>query len=284
MAKTIAYILQQAKQSLEEKQLDAFAAQRLLEFITEQTQASLLANLRETVTDAQYAQYQTALSELLTGKPLQHITGEEHFYGRVFEVNEHVLIPRPETEELVLGVLMRGQSLFASKEQVAIADIGTGSGAIAISLQKEWPTASVTATDISEKALHVAKSNGRRLGVQIDWKQGDLTKPIADQKWDIIVSNPPYIANEERQEMSKTVVNFEPHNALFAPNDGLYFYEQLAKQLPTLMNQPSIIALEFGYLQGQAVKQLFQQAFPTAVIEVVKDINQKDRMLFCQIS
>ena len=137
-----------------------------------------------------------------------------------------------------------------------MADIGTGSGAIAVSFKKERPESLVTATDISEGALEIAKENAIANDVDIDFRQGELAEPIAGQKWDIVLSNPPYIAHEEVVQMAGTVVDHEPHSALFADEDGLYCYRKLAQKLPPLMNKPSLIAVEIGYLQGPAVSQV----------------------------
>lgn len=267
---------------LENKGLDTGAVQIVMEYITNQNRASLLANLREPLTEQQRLAFWDKVDELLTGKPVQYIIGTESFYGRTFEVNENVLIPRPETEELIYGAIERMPRLFQRKE-VAVADIGTGSGAIAITMKMEWPEADVTATDISEAALAVAKQNAGQLGAAITFKQGDLTEPLKTAKWDVILSNPPYIAHNEAQSMTKTVVGHEPHHALFADEDGLFFYRKLAENLPQLMNKPALIGIEIGHEQGIAVQKMFTEAFPTAVVETVKDINGKDRMIFCEI-
>ena len=208
--------------------------------------------------------------------------GTESFYGRQFEVNENVLIPRPETEELIYGALEHSRNLFEGKT-IKMADIGTGSGAIAITFKKEWPEATVTATDISKEALTVAKRNAEQLGAEITFKEGNLTDPLQNKIWDIVLSNPPYIGYEEAKTMSETVLAFEPHSALFAEEDGLFFYRKLAENLPALMNKPSLIGLEIGHQQGPAVHKLFTDAFPNAEVETVKDINGKNRILFCKI-
>ncbi|MHC8514399.1 peptide chain release factor N(5)-glutamine methyltransferase [Sporosarcina sp. ITBMC105] len=280
MTEKIYEALQRAKTRLASNNLDENAAQLLMEHVTNKSGASLLADLREPLTPEQQTDFWNQTEQLLTGKPVQHIIGTEMFYGLSFEVNEHVLIPRPETEELVFGALERSKHL---PEDARVADIGTGSGAIAIAYKKERPNAMVTAVDISEAALEVAKRNACRNGVSIDFRQGDLTNPIAMEKWDIVLSNPPYIAVEESVDMSRTVLDFEPHGALFAEDDGLFFYKKLAENLPPLMNAPSVIGLEIGYQQGPAVARLFENAFPAARVSIVKDINGKDRMIFCEI-
>ncbi|HJF30434.1 MAG TPA: peptide chain release factor N(5)-glutamine methyltransferase [Sporosarcina psychrophila] len=281
MTEKIYEALQRASSLLEKKGHEPNAAQLLMEFITNKSRASLLADLREPLTAAQHKSFWDKTTELLEGKPVQYVIGEESFYGYIFKVDENVLIPRPETEELVYGALERSEKLFATKK-ISIADIGTGSGAIAVSVKKEWPEASVTATDISEGALAIAKGNAKANGANVNFLQGDLTAPIAQEKWDVVLSNPPYIAHEEATLMSGIVLDHEPHNALFADEDGLYFYRKLAENLRPLMNKPSLIAVEIGYMQGSAVHKLFKDSFPEAKVETVKDINGKDRMIFCE--
>lgn len=282
MTEKIFEALKKAESLLESKELDAHAAQWLMRFITEKSSAALLADMQEPLTPKQKSDFWNGLNEMLEGKPVQHIIGEEQFYGYSFEVNEHVLIPRPETEELVHGALIRAEKLFGAGP-IQVADIGTGSGAIAVSFQKERPNAEVTAVDISEEALVVAQRNAARNQADIAFIKGDLTEPLAGKVWDVILSNPPYIAMDEAQTMSKTVLNFEPHHALFAEENGLYFYKRLAKELPDLMGKRALIGVEIGHQQGESVNALFSQAFPDAFVETVKDINGKDRMIFCEI-
>ncbi|MBO0601124.1 peptide chain release factor N(5)-glutamine methyltransferase [Sporosarcina sp. E16_3] len=281
MTEKIYEALQRASSLLEQQGLEPHAAQLLMEFVTQKTRASLFADVQEQLTGEQHKDFWDKTAELLEGRPVQYVIGEEGFYGYTFKVDENVLIPRPETEELVYGALERSQKLFGTKK-ITIADIGTGSGAIAISFKKEWPEALVTATDISEGALAIAKHNAKANDAEITFLQGDITAPISQDKWDVVLSNPPYIAHDEAALMSGTVLDHEPHNALFADEDGLYFYRKLAETLPTLMNKPSLIAVEIGYLQGPAVHKLFEEAFPEALVETVKDINGKDRMIFCE--
>lgn len=282
MTEKIHEALHRASSLLEKRGLEANAARLLLEAVIGKSGAAFLSSLREPLTPAQSEKFWKQTEKLMTGKPVQYIIGSEDFYGRPFLVNEHVLIPRPETEELVVGALERGRKLFGDK-LVQMADIGTGSGAIAVTFKKEWPEVCVTATDISEKALAVAKQNATLLEADVKFMQGDMAEPLAGQQWDIVLSNPPYIAYEEASAMSDTVLKHEPHGALFAEEEGLFFYRQLAETLPPLMNCPGLIGLEIGYLQGTAVQELFEKAFPAAKVEVVKDINGKDRMIFCKI-
>lgn len=282
MTETIHQTLKKLETQLSHERLDANAAFLLLEHVTQQSRASLLADLREPLTEQQQRQFESLAADLLTGKPIQHIIGEEWFYGRPFQVSEDVLIPRPETEELVQGALQRASRIFGN-EPIQLADIGTGSGAIAVTFKLEYPGAQVTATDISKAALTIARRNAERNDAAITFLQGDLAQPLQDKKWDIILSNPPYIGLNEASSMSSTVLDYEPHGALFAEENGLVLYRKLAETLPAIVKKPALIGLEIGYLQGAEVQQLFQHAFPKSEIEVVQDMNGKDRMIFCEI-
>lgn len=273
--------IKRASVLLEEKGLETNMSSLLMEFVTKKSSVSLLVDWHDRLTDEQQQQFWSQMHELLSGKPLQYVIGQESFYGRLFKVDANVLIPRPETEELVFEALKRCRMLFHD-QVISVVDIGTGSGAIAVSFKKEWPEANVYGTDISEGALAIAKQNAEALDADISFRQGDMTAPIADQKWDVVLSNPPYIAYNEAHQMTNSVLDHEPHRALFAKDDGLYFYQQLANTLPPLMNKRSLIGVEIGYQQGEAVHKLFQQAFPNAVVDIVKDINGKDRMIFCK--
>lgn len=267
---------------LENRELDGGSIPILLQHITNYSYAMLLANMQTELTEEQHFQFWRKVEELLEGKPVQYVIGVESFYGRIFKVNEHVLIPRPETEELIYNALERKQGLFKTNG-LKVADIGTGSGAIAVTLKLETPKFDVTATDISEEALDIAKENAKQLGADVHFTIGDLAEPLAHEKWDIVLSNPPYIAAEEAREMTGTVLDYEPHQALFAAEEGLLCYRKLADQLPQMMNTPGLIGLEIGYAQGEAVANLFKEAFPTASVDIVRDINGKDRMVFCEI-
>lgn len=274
---------QRAFSLLQERGLDTGAVRYVLEHITGHSHAMLLANMQTPLTETQSAQFWAKVDELLTGKPVQYVLGYESFYGRTFEVSEQVLIPRPETEELIVETLQRIAQTFG-KQPLRVADIGTGSGAIAITLKCEAPQLDVTATDISEGALEVAKRNATNLQCAITFQQGDLAQPLQAEKWDVIVSNPPYIAESEAEMMTNTVINYEPHTALFAQEDGLYCYRKLAEQLPKMMNDRGLIGVEIGYAQGPAVKRLFEEAFPEATVDIIQDINGKDRIVFCALN
>ncbi|MFD1861865.1 peptide chain release factor N(5)-glutamine methyltransferase [Planococcus chinensis] len=272
--------LNRASSFLKDHGREENAARILLQHQLGMSQAAFLASLRDEMAPETFEAFWRNIEEHAAGVPIQHLTGIEEFYGRTFSVNRDVLIPRPETEELIEETLQLAAKYFPDQKP-SIADIGTGSGVIAITMKCEMPGAAVTATDISAQALETAKANAARFGADIDFKLGDLAEPLQDRKWDIVLSNPPYIAHREADSLSDTVRDFEPHQALFAEKDGLALYEKMARQLPDILNKPGIIGFEIGHEQGKAVETLLREAFPQAKVYVKKDINRNDRMVFC---
>lgn len=256
------------------------AARILLQHELGMSQAGMLASLRDPLDPEQDERFRRNIEQHAAGVPVQHLTGVEEFYGREFEVNKDVLIPRPETEELIEETLQLVQRYFPAGDP-SIVDIGTGSGIIAITMKCELPASEVAAVDISESALLTAERNASRHGANIDFKLGDLMEPVSGRKWDIVLSNPPYIGYDEKAELSDTVRDFEPHTALFAEENGLALYSRMANELPVLLNKPGIIGFEIGHAQGEAVKKLLEEAYPQAKVYVKKDINKNDRMVFC---
>ncbi len=274
--------LKWASSFLKKYERDENAGELLLRSILGMSRASLFAEQRMILAEEARQKFEAAVKEHAAGRPVQHILGYEEFYGRQFLVNEHVLIPRPETEELILAVLERIDKHFGPLSTgLKAADIGTGSGAIAISLKLERPGLDVAATDISPDALVMARKNADLLGADIDFLQGDLLVPLMDKamKWDIVLSNPPYIPDEEEQELSEVVRDHEPHGALFGGADGLNFYRRFAKDLPKVVNEKALIGFEIGAGQGKAVANLMMEAFPQGTTEIINDINGKDRIV-----
>lgn len=274
--------LKRASSYLEENGREEGAARILLQHELGLSYSGLIAAMRDEMSEQQWSHFWVNIEQHLKGIPVQHLTGNEEFYGRNFLVNSDVLIPRPETEELIEETLQL-ISRHMTKKRLEIADIGTGSGIIAITMKCELPDSQVTATDISQPALKMAATNAERLEAEVDFRLGDLTKPIKDKKWDVILSNPPYIAHDEAPGLSDSVRDFEPHSALFAGNGGLALYEKMAMEFPALLNKPGIIGFEIGYQQGAAVQKLLKDAFPAAVVYCKKDINKNDRMVFAVI-
>lgn len=219
-----------------------------------------------------------------TGIPVQHLLGYEMFYGRKFSVSEHVLIPRPETEELVMHVIEIEKQRRES-ERPTIIDIGTGSGVIASTLALEIPQATIYATDISKQALRTATHNAAQLGAEITFIEGDFLDPIIDQqiRADIIVSNPPYIAKEDEEILSRTVKNFDPSLALFAADDGLAAYKRIIKSSTKVMKEKGIILFEIGFDQAAKVSALVQETYPQSEVNVIQDINKNDRIIVAKL-
>ncbi|WP_059171833.1 peptide chain release factor N(5)-glutamine methyltransferase [Bacillus sp. FJAT-27445] len=284
MSKKVYEALNWASSFLKEAGREEFAGEVLVRHILGIDRTQLFLMMRDELNPRQLEQFEKAVRQHALGKPVQYIIGQEEFYGRPFIVNEEVLIPRPETEELVEGALKRISSLFGKAEGLRLADIGTGSGAIAISMKLEEPRLAVAATDIAEGSLAVAEENARRLGAEVEFVHGDLLKPFidAETKFDIILSNPPYIPDGDRAWMSDIVTDHEPHRALFAGSDGLDFYKRFMEELPAVLNRRALVGFEIGSGQGEAVGFLCKKAFPSAKVEVVSDINGKDRMVFIE--
>lgn len=282
MTKTHLEVLHWASSFLIEHDREETAARLLLQHVTGKSYSALMMAMHDAMDAEQIELYNNMVEQHAQGRPVQYITGVEEFYGRTFMVDESVLIPRPETEELIVGALTRIRKLFGDAP-IRLADIGTGSGAIAITMKLEAPQLDVVATDLSESALATATKNAAALQADIAFRLGDLTEPIATEKWDVILSNPPYIAHEDLAEMSEVVTAHEPHSALFADEDGLILYRKLAEQVGAMINRPAFIGVEIGYTQGAAVAGFFREHFPQAAIEIVNDINGKERMVFCEI-
>ena len=216
---------------------------------------------------------EAGLKELKEGKPVQYIVGNVDFYDINLLVNENVLIPRFETETLIEKTINYAKELT---EPLEILDIGTGSGAIAITLAKHL-NCHVLATDISKKAIEIAKENAKRNDVQMDFEQSDILKNIQG-KFDVIISNPPYIAKEE--DIDPLVKNNEPYIALYADNNGLYFYEEILKNINPYLKEKSLIAFEIGMTQSKPITKLAQNFLPQSKIITEKDLTGKDRYIF----
>lgn len=212
-------------------------------------------------------------SQLLVHRPAQYIIGSAEFHGHSFKVDERVLIPRPETEELVDLILSENPNT-----NIKVLDIGTGSGAIALSLAIDRDNWQVTASDISSNALELAQENAEVIDVAIDFVQSDCFQEITG-KYDIIVSNPPYISETDREEVGLNVLTSEPHLALFAVEDGYAVYRKIAENAQKHLTEKGKIYLEIGYKQGEYVKKLFESAFPKMRIRVLQDQFGKDRMV-----
>ena len=229
--------------------------------------------LQQEVTEAEKQFVEEIFQQLASHKPAQYIIGQADFFGMQLKVDERVLIPRPETEELVDLILTENP-----EESLKILDIGTGSGAIALALAKNRPDWSVTAADISQAALELASENASNQNLNIFFKKSDCFAEISE-KYDIIVSNPPYISREDESEVGLNVLHSEPHLALFADEDGLAIYRRIAEDAKDYLKDGGKIYLEIGYKQGQSVPELFRKHLPEKRVRTLKDRFDQDRMV-----
>lgn len=246
--------------------------------ISKMTSSDLYIRMNEEVAADVAEEFSQKVSLYLDkNEPVQYIIGEACFYGYDFDVNKEVLIPRPETEELVENVLYLYDDYFKGKD-VAVADVGTGSGCIAITLALEEKHMHVVASDISSSALEVARKNAKKLNTNVDFYQGDMLEPLMDKKLDILVSNPPYIP--EVEEVDSLVKDNEPNVALFGGDDGLKFYRVILENAPKIMNEKCILAFEHGYDKASEIEALALKNFPGALVYTKKDLQGLDRMTF----
>lgn len=226
--------------------------------------------------------YESGVKRMMHGEPLNYVLGYSYFYGYRLKVDSAVLIPRFETEELVGKVLAYYDEYFKG-EEIEVADVGTGSGAIAIALKKEENNLNVYASDISQEALKVARQNASNNKAQITFLEGSMLKPLIEKgiKLDILVSNPPYIRLDEVIEHS--VKDYEPNVALFGGEDGLKFYRMIFEDASKVLKEKSLMFFEMGYDQKENLTKLAKAYFPDAEVKVFKDINNKDRMLMVKM-
>ena len=213
-------------------------------------------------------------NKLLNKYPIQYLIGYVNFYGYKINVNENVLIPRYETEYLVEKTIKYIKDRFNS--DINILDLCTGSGAIAIALSKEL-NVHVNASDISSKALEVAKINIKENNANISCIESDLFNKIKG-KYDVIISNPPYISKNE--EIMYSVDKYEPHEALYADNEGLFYYDKILSEINKYLNEKYIIAFEIGYTQGESIKRLAEKYLNSPRIIIEKDLSNRDRYVF----
>ena len=268
------------EKALENNKEDA-AVILLLQKILDVNSSKLFMMLEDEITEDKQKQFNLIFDKYLyDNKPIQYLIGTSNFYGYDFIVNENVLIPRFETEELVDNILFRYDKYFKNQE-VDVCDLATGSGCIAITLAKEEKNMHVIATDISFEALEVARRNNEKLGTNVKFLQGDMLKPLEGKKFDIFVSNPPYIPEEE--EVMDLVKDNEPNIALFGGSDGMKFYRIILSGVKPLLKDRAIIAFEHGFDKKEEMIKLANTYFPNSKVEVLKDLENKDRMTFIYV-
>lgn len=269
-------LMDEGTKTLESHQIYAgFSRVLMLELLREENRDLYLEMSQEASSTLQEV-YHEKIALLTQDIPLGYVLGYEWFYGYKMLVDENVLIPRSETEELVGYVLSDIDDYFVNP---VVADVACGSGAIGIALAKELDQ-SVYATDISEGALEVAQKNATLNDVDLKIYQGDMLEPLIDRniKLDVLVCNPPYIKNTEHIQSS--VLTYEPHVALFGGEDGLYFYRRVLENADKVLNEKAMIAFEIGFDIGEAVVELAKHYFKDSKIELRQDMNGLDRMVF----
>lgn len=273
-------LLENAETQLTEKKLEVSVAKFLLMGLTNMHSYQLISMLDEKMDSALASSFEQGIQAYLKGKPLQYILGYEEFFSRKFIVDESVLIPRFETEELVEQTLYRLEEFFEDTASISLVDVGTGSGAIAITLQLEDTRLEVMATDYSNDALVTAKENAKRLGAKVGFLQGDMLEPLISEQmqFDCLVSNPPYIP--ESEIVQDIVLNNEPHLALFGGADGTYFYERIFEKAKQVLNEKALLAFEIGDQHSSKLVKLAEYYLPEFEIEIVKDLQGKERMMF----
>ena len=263
---------------IKEKELDISVYNILLEEVLGLSHQEILIKNILDLDANQESRFFSLLDEYLENKkPLQYILGYTYFYGRKFKVNNNVLIPRFETEELVYKAI----KIIKENNYKSIVDIGTGSGNIAISIDKEIDDVNVYALDISLLALEVAKENAKLLESNVTFYNSDLLSYLIDNniKVDLIVSNPPYIDYLD-EEVDKIVKNNEPHLALYALDNGLYNYKNIIDNSLKVLNKNGTLLFEIGYKQGEPLKEYIENNHPYFKVEIIKDIDKKDRILY----
>lgn len=271
------------KSELSELYTEAESAQLYSIFLYEKTgfdnfQQRRFANQELLISDEE--ELQEITSELKTGKPYQQILGHTEFYGKKFFVDENVLIPRPETEELVELAISKIKNLKSKIQNLKLLDVGTGSGIIPITLKKHFKNAEISAMDISEKALEIAKKNADFHKTEINFIQKDYLNTELTEKYDIIISNPPYIGIEENIEIEDSVKGFEPNIALFSPtSDALIFYKKIAKDGEKHLNENGMIFLEINQKLGKETLELFSNYSESRLI---KDLSGNDRFVLAK--
>ncbi|MFA7561071.1 MAG: peptide chain release factor N(5)-glutamine methyltransferase [Candidatus Izemoplasmatales bacterium] len=271
-------VLKDAKAKARKIGKEASACELLLLHFSGLTPTDLYLYYEDEMPKKAIADFHSALELYLEkNKPVQQIIGFVYFFGYKFKIKDTALIPRFETEELVANVLYYYDEFFSGKA-VDVVDIGTGSGCLAIALKKEEPKFNMWATDISVDALSLAKENAENLEAEVKFLQGDMVKPLLNHKFDIIVSNPPYIPVSE--EVDPLIYDNEPHIALFGGEDGLDFYREIISDSKAILKEKSIIAFEHGFDKLEELQAIAKVHYPEAKIFTLKDMQNKDRMTF----
>ena len=261
--------LQWASVDMNVKHLDA---QLLIMYILGKEKTYLYSHSDEEISEKNLVEYKRLISERLSGKPIQYIIKHQEFMGFDFYIDNRVLIPRSDTEILVESILKE------IKGTETILEVGVGSGAVAISLDLLLSKSEIVGVDVSREALEVAKINNKRLNSNVELLLGNLFEPVIGRVFDIIISNPPYIGNDEYRVLDKNVKDYEPSLALIAENEGLWFYEQITKKSFEFLSSSGILAFEVGYNQSGRVKKIMEEK-GYINIKVVQDLAGINRVV-----
>ncbi|MFC1739808.1 peptide chain release factor N(5)-glutamine methyltransferase [Planctomycetota bacterium] len=281
---TIQKLLKWITDFFTQKQLDSprLSAEILLSFVLRTKRIELYTKFDTPVGKKELDELHKLVKRAGEGEPIQYLTGRTEFYSLELEVNPDCLIPRPETELLVERAI---EFLRTRKGQQNVCDLCTGCGCIAIAIAKNFPSADIIATDISDAALSIAQKNveKHRLAKRIKLLRGDLFEPLIPQldveKFDLIACNPPYVSAAEFEKLEKTVKDYEPKDALFAGEDGLDIYRRIAEKAPDFLKPGAALMLEVGYREGQQVKDLLDKTECFSRIKIEKDRHDNDRIV-----
>ncbi|MBQ1324212.1 MAG: peptide chain release factor N(5)-glutamine methyltransferase [Erysipelotrichaceae bacterium] len=280
--KTYNQLIHEYRKIFKEKELPPETVKAFLFELCNDHKVNLYLDIDKEVNPDVYELFTKGMERIMNNEPMNYVLGYSYFYGYRFVVNDGVLIPRPETEELVGLILSKYDEYFNGKS-IDLCDVGTGSGAIAIALKKEEDRLNVYASDISEDALKVARLNAQNNDAKVEFFQGSMLEPFIERdiKVDILVSNPPYIKTVETIEAS--VYDYEPHVALFGGEDGLKFYREILENAHKVLKPKGFIFFEMGYDLKDSLSALAKEYYPESRIEVYKDINGKDRMMMIAV-
>ena len=277
-------VIEEGKNALSKNNIEdnVIIARELLAFVLGVTKQYLVIHLEDELSAEDYIKFKENIDKIINGKPLQYITNNQEFMGLNFFVNENVLIPQPDTETIVEETLKKCDELLGKNDKIKILDLCTGSGAIAVSLSNFLgDKAEVFASDISTKALEVAKHNNEKNNTSVRFIESDLFEKIQERKFNIIVSNPPYIRSKVINDLPKQVQN-EPHLALDGGEDGLEFYKKIIEQSCNHIKNGYLI-LEIGYDQKEDVENLLKENRNYAEINTIQDLSGNDRCVVAKV-
>ena len=267
--------LQERQPSFSKEDCDWYARQLSI-YLNQWTMTDLLIHLNQPAKIGMWEQMEPLLIRLSNFEPLQYITKQAEFYGREFIVSPDTLIPRPETEELVEKII----AFLSEQSSGKVLEIGVGTGCIIHTLALESPDFSYQGVDISEGALEVAKKNQEKYKLEnVSLYLSDVFQEVSPQKFVAIISNPPYIDISEKNVMDESVLRFEPEVALFAEDEGLAIYRNIAQNLENYLLEEGQAFFEIGFQQGKAVQQLFEHYYPNREVSIHKDLSGNDRMI-----